>query len=309
MTGQASSTSRSLPFHLKTLWLISRSDVAPVLVPHCIAGLANLQSGWVLGSNQPAADVTQLIIRLGCMAIWIWLNLLSLDLANQRLDESVEEDSINKPWRPIPAGRLSQNEARHLQMLVIPATLGFSYFAGGLQESYVMIALNWIYNDLGAANENFWLRNLMNALGFMDFIVGASVVAGGPGAVLSHSGWLWVAMMGGCIFTTISLQDLYDQEGDSLRDRKTAPLVLGDLTCRVMVSVAVLGWSLATPFYLGFTLPKLAILMLLSMTIVGRTFAFRSAASDRRTFKIWCLWIVVLYALPALPDLPTGLIL
>lgn len=301
MAQQILKPSRPLAFHLKTLWLISHSDVAPVLLPHCIAGLANLQSGWALQSVPPI-DRIQFLIHLLSMAAWIWLNLLSLDLANQRLDESVQEDAVNKPWRPIPAGRLSQKEARYFQMILIPVTLGFSYLVGGLQESFVMVTLNWIYNDLGAANENFWLRNIMNALGFMDFIVGASVVAGGPGSVLSRSGWIWVAIMGGCIFTTISLQDLYDQDGDSIRGRKTAPLVIGDFPCRVMVSVGLMVWSFAAPLYLGITLPKLSALLVLALVIIGRTFAFRSTKDDRCTFKVWCLWVVVLYSLPAMPS-------
>lgn len=235
------------------------------------------------------------------MAGWIWLNLFSLDLANQRLDESIQEDAVNKPWRPIPAGRLSQQKARYLQIIIIPTTLAFSYVVGGLQESFVMMALNWIYNDLGAANENFWLRNLMNALGFMDFIVGATVVIGGPGAALSRSGWVWVSMMGGCIFTTISLQDLYDQDGDSARGRKTAPLVLGDFSCRMMVSAGLMAWSFAAPFYVGVTLPNLGVLVMLALVIISRTFVFRSAICDRCTFKVWCLWIVALYSLPAMP--------
>lgn len=301
MAQQIPSASRPLSFHLKTLWLISHSDVAPVLVPHCIAGLANLRSGWVLQSSSPPADVMQLSVRILSMAGWIWLNLLSLDLANQRLDESIEEDAVNKPWRPIPAGRLTQKKARYLQIIIIPTTLALSYVVGGVQESFVMMALNWIYNDLGAANENFWLRNLINAFGFMDFIVGATVFVAGPGAALSRSGWIWVAIIGGCIFTTISIQDLYDQDGDSTRGRKTAPLVLGDLLCRVMASVGLMMWSFAIPFYLGVTLPKLGALLMLALFIITRMFAFRSAACDRCTFKVWCLWIVVLYSLPAMP--------
>ena len=271
----------------------------PVVIPHCIAGLANFQSSWILQSI--SHDVPSLPARILCMVIWIWLNLFTLDLANQRLDDSVQEDAVNKPWRPIPAGRLTQPKARLLLMLAVPMTLIFTYFAGGWQESLVMMTLNWMYNDLGGANESFWLRNLLNALGFMDFIAGASVVIGGIDSRLSTAGYTWVAMMGGCVFTTISLQDLYDQEGDSARDRKTMPLVLGDWPCRVITATGIVLWTGIVAVYLAVEWCVLSGLLMLAIVIAGRCLVFRSAASDRRTFKMWCLWIVVLYALPAMP--------
>ena len=235
------------------------------------------------------------------MLLWLWLNLLSFDVANQRLDESVEEDAINKPWRPIPAGRLARQEARHILMLVIPLTLCFSGLVGGFQESLIMVTLNWIHNDLQGGDENFCYRNLLNALGFMDFAVGASLVLGGPMASISSEGRIWIAIMGSCVFFTISVQDLYDQAGDEARKRSTAPLVLGDLPCRISVAVCTIVFSLAAPYYLRVSVLAQLGTVLLGLIVSGRTLILRSVASDRYTFKFWwSMWILVLYALPIL---------
>jgi hypothetical protein len=47
--------------------------------------------------------------------------------------------------------------------------------------------LTWVYNDLGAGDENFLLRHINNALGFVSFGAGASQVACGfPGYTLNQ---------------------------------------------------------------------------------------------------------------------------
>lgn len=233
------------------------------------------------------------------MILWLWFNLVSFDLANQRLEDSVQEDTINKPWRPIPAKRLGREEARYLLMLVIAFTLCFSSLVGGLRETLIMVTLNWFHNDLNGGDENFWFRNLLNALAFMNFITGASLILGGPRTVISPAGYVWIAIMGSCVFGTISVQDLGDQAGDEARGRHTAPIVLGDLPCRVSVAVCTMICSCGAPFYLQ--VPALARIgvLLLGLLLSGRTLFLKSVASDKATFRIWwSIWMVVLYALP-----------
>jgi hypothetical protein len=41
-------------------------------------------------------------------------------------------------------------------------------------------------------------------------------------------------------FSTLHMQDMYDQAGDSLRDRRTLPLVVGDSSARWMTIVPML---------------------------------------------------------------------
>jgi 4-hydroxybenzoate polyprenyltransferase len=234
------------------------------------------------------------------MILWIWLNLFTLGLANQRLDRSIQEDHVNKPWRPIPANRLTAADAQTVLSVAVPATLGASIFLGGAQESLWMASLNWIYNDLGAANGHFAVRNFFNALGLSFFSVGATRVLQGSEATISPAGSLWTAVMGCCIFTTISLQDLYDLEGDLARGRRTAPIVLGSMCTRVVTAVIVLGWSVIVPAYLQGSGYVHSITLALGPFIAIRTIRFRSVEDDKITFKAWCLWMTVMYALPLL---------
>lgn len=50
--------------------------------------------------------------------------------------------------------------------------------------------LTWMYNDLGAAEETFLVRNISNALGFICFEAGAAQVACGP-LDMTACYWAW----------------------------------------------------------------------------------------------------------------------
>ena len=296
---QMTAFSRSISFNLKTLWLFTYSDLTPVIVPHSIAGFANLCSGLVLRFDNTAEDTSRILLRAACMVLWLWLNLLSFNVGNQRLDDSIEEDAINKAWRPLPAKRLDRRQARHLLIAVISLTLCFSCFVGGLQESLVLMVLNWIHNDLGGGDENFWVRDILNALGFICFSSGTSLVLGGPIAKISLAGQIWVTIMGSCVFFTIPVQDLYDQPGDKARNRRTAPLVLGDLLCRIRIAICVIVYSAWAPFYLQVPLHTHIAVFLLGLVVSGRTMILRSIAADKSTFKHWwSAWMIALYGLP-----------
>ena len=100
--------------------------------------------------------------------------------------------------------------------------------------------------------------------------------------------------------TTMQIQDLYDQEGDKLRGRTTVPLVFGDMNARYSIAVPVTVWSIIAPEFwqldiLGFILPitvgAIVVMRLLDMSR-------RGVGDDKRTFKLWNVWMVSLYLLP-----------
>ncbi|KUL81464.1 hypothetical protein ZTR_09033 [Talaromyces verruculosus] len=276
-------------------------DMASVLIPQGIAAMANVLSGWVvLEPRENHATLTSVAHRAPHMILWIWLNLFTLGLANQRLERSIQEGRVNKPWRPIPANRLTAGDAQRVLSVAIPVTLGASIFLGDVQESLWMASLNWLYNDLGAANGRFAVRNLFSALELSCFSVGATRVLQGCGAAVSPAGYVWTALVGCCIFTTISLQDLYDLEGDLVRGRRTAPIVLGPMWTRVVTALMVLGWSIIVLAYVQGTGYVYSITLALGHFIAIRIIQFRSVEDDKITFKAWCLWMTVMYVLPLL---------
>ena len=113
------------------------------------------------------------------MLAWYWLNLLVLNLANQRSPDSVTEDSLNKPWRPIPAGYITPIQMRQLLLTALPIILIINHFLGASRETSLLFGLTWIYNDLQGGNNSFVQRNMIISLAFGLYYGGSLRVACG----------------------------------------------------------------------------------------------------------------------------------
>lgn len=167
---------------------------------------------------------------------WNWLNLLPLAISNQYPKESTEEDRENKPWRPIPAGRVTMQETQYLMFVGYAVAILSSLILGGTAECVALILEGWIYNELEGANKSCLARNFPNVTGYMTFASGAVRVAcTHSGTELHPRSSLWFMLLGGVILTTIQFKGSYDQNGDSIRGRRTMPLVLGDGLSRLTI--------------------------------------------------------------------------
>ncbi|KAE8444093.1 hypothetical protein EG329_000875 [Mollisiaceae sp. DMI_Dod_QoI] len=290
---------RGLSYHLKTVYLVTKSDVKTTILPATTFAFTAVFSG-LLTTESTSGSGTVLSGLLKSI-LWTWMNLWIFNLANQRLEKSILEDSINKPWRAIPSGRLSPEEARRLLLLSIPVVFLSTFYLGGRNECMLLMVLTWIYNDLGAAEEHFFFRHVANALGFTSFGAGAAQVA--SAGSLNMTTYYWLAVIAAAITFTIQFQDMEDQEGDRMRDRKTLPIVLGDATARHLNAVTIVVFSLAAPAFWQLTLLGYLFPTLLGLFIAVRTLAHRDLASDKQTFKLWCLWLMLLYLLPLAKNL------
>ncbi|KAM0798130.1 UbiA prenyltransferase family-domain-containing protein [Usnea florida] len=285
-------------YNVHTIWLVTRNDLKSIVFPETAFGICSALSGPMITSNN-SPDVDSILNRIPLVLLWTWINVLIFDLANQRLPNSIVEDSINKPWRPIPSGRLSPCEARRLLLAVVPVAILVTFYTGGMEETIFMNTLEYMYNDLGGADENFVVRNLINAAGFICYSAGATRVASGHGQhSLNQKAYHWLAIIGAIVFSTLQMQDMADQEGDRARDRRTLPLVLGDWTARWTISMPVILWSFICPAFWEVHLYCWILPVFLGSVVAYRALVFRDAVSDKKTWIIWNLWITSLYLLP-----------
>lgn len=159
--------------------------------------------------------------------------------------------------------------------------------------------LTWVYNDLGAGDDNFLVRHINNALGFVSFGAGATQVACGYGEhTLNAQAYLWLSVIAAVITFTIQFQDMEDQEGDSLRSRKTLPIVLGDLPTRFLNAFIILVFSSLVPLFWDMHLFGYLVPVGFGVVIAGRSLLLRSLGDDKQTFRLWCIWLTSLYCLP-----------
>jgi 4-hydroxybenzoate polyprenyltransferase len=247
-------------------------------------------------------DFFTFVSHLPYILIWTWINLLAFTVNNQRSTSSVKEDKLNKPWRPIPCGRLTPENARILGTYAYVLAQAASVFAGGgLAQSSLLWVLGYIYNDRGGAESGFVIRNLLNAAGFASFASGALEVATGGKTVLNNGRMMtWLAVIAAVVVTTVHSQDMYDQAGDAAVGRRTVPLVIGDKPARWSIAITVTTWSYVCPLFWSTSLLGYIISGALGVWVTQRSLRKTSVSDDRSTFRIYNAWLMSIYSLPLL---------
>lgn len=283
---------------LYTIYLFTYSDFKTIFIPTLVFGAAGSLSPSLV-TRHSSYRPRHLLYRVPLIAFWIWINLLPFTIDNQRQTDSMREDAINKPWRPLPSKRLTSQQARYMMLALYPVSIVASAYIGGLRSCIALVVLGYCYNDLRAADVSCILRNLINAGGYLSFILGAMDVANSDyNASYTPKARQWFLLLGAVVFSTVHSQDFPDQEGDRARGRKTVPLVLGAKVSSYLTAGAVMSWSVLIPWFwksglLGRLFPGV-----LGGMVGWRLFKYRTVNDHKLTFKIWNAWIVSLYLLP-----------
>lgn len=285
-------------YTLYSIWLFTYSDLKTIVGPKTAFGMLTALRATVFG--MPGKPLVSILARLPLVALWTWINLLPFAIDNQRQPEAIEEDRLNKPWRPMPSNRMSPSQAKYLMVVLYPLAVLYSFYFGGVRQSLALILLGLWYNDLGGADNSPVVRNLINAFGFICYSAGATEVAYGSTISVCFDSKLtqWLCIIGVIVFSTVHLQDMYDQEGDSIRGRLSVPLVIGDCQSRWTIAISMVAWSFIIPWFWAASIATSVLPFLLSWTIVLRVLRKTSVKDDKSTFRLWNLWLVTLYSLP-----------
>jgi len=280
------------------LFLFTKSDFKTVIFPQSVFALA---FGLSLSQTGKVAYIPREILkwRLLSMLLWVWIHLLVENISNQRLPKSVLEDVASKPWRPIPAGRLTPNEAQNLLRSTVPLAMGTSHLLGNFDASVTLMVFVWLYNDLGGDGAGPRQRNALNAAGLSCFGWGAIQALLGGDCPLSDFIYKWLMLLAAVITTTVHAQDFPDVDGDGASGRKTMPLIYGQAWSRYGLAVLVLFRSVVCPaFWHVSSLAIWAMMLLIGGAIATLTTFVWDPFYDRTVWKLWCLWMSVLYVLP-----------
>jgi 4-hydroxybenzoate polyprenyltransferase len=109
-------------------------------------------------------------LHFGLCAAWIYLHGLFLCIANQC--SSAEEDVINKPFRPLPSGLISRQEAIGFLLGLIPVCIGASLSLGAsgasaalmaASVSYCFLKLDYHWLTKNASNVAIWFPSYLGA--------------------------------------------------------------------------------------------------------------------------------------------------
>lgn len=284
------------------VWGFTESDFGTFVIPDMAFGLLGaLASATLVDGDRSSSFET--LLRIPALLIYNWSNLVVFDLANQRGADSVAEDKINKPWRPIPMGKITIEQTRRAMIVAVPLSLALNWYQGVWTEGLLIHVTTWMYNDLGGGDE-FLVRDALAATGYAMFNSGSLKIAGcreptgPPGCGLNARGLAWTAIISGIIFTTMQIQDLKDVEGDRGRGRKTVVLHVGERFSRWSIALCVLAWSCICVYFWGAEVASSTVVASLAAIIAWRVVGVRNQPADRITWQLWCLWLISLYLLP-----------
>ncbi|KAG2033246.1 UbiA prenyltransferase family [Suillus americanus] len=273
MLSQALESGRRISGHIMTLFLFTKSDLLTVLIPITLSTLA----------AAPHPNVT----RIPDMIVWMWLHLLKHDIYNQMQDP--EEDQTNKPHRPLPAGRITAQNAADVRWLLVPVCLMFSamYGSTALACSVCLEALSIWYNEFGG--DKTWLsKNLLTAITYTILELGATVVIGtwAPGSSIDKIGAHGITFSSVVFATTLHAQDFKDEEGDRLTGRRTL-VTLFPTFARISMMVGVPLWSLCLSRLWKLD-PTCSVAFITYGTIVGARFVvYRTASAHKQSCKLY----------------------
>ncbi|KAI0190474.1 hypothetical protein EV127DRAFT_495178 [Xylaria flabelliformis] len=287
----------SIAYHAYTVYLFSRDNIKDIICMGFLFGSLNASVAPKF-SMGPALSTEQILLVAPKMLLWSWSNLFIFNLHNQRHVEGIAEDALNKPWRPIPAGRISTMQTTRLMYLMYPVILGISLKYGGLGPCLAEALFCLWYNEWGGASRPF-TKNLQNGLGFACFFAGPLEVATGH-SVFSGRGTaaVWLAILTAAVTTTVHMQDFRDMDGDRAVDRWTVPLAIGDFPARAIVALGIMFWTIAASFFWKATVVGSWAAWLAGGAVVLNLFRDRSRTGDAFTWKMWPAWVLGLFLLP-----------
>lgn len=270
-----------LRYHAKTVLLFTISDLKTIFIPVSLFACA----------TAPLHSASRLLLGL----LWIWMHQFMCNVSNQAHGEA--EDAVNKPWRPLPAGRITQAQAVVLRWVVVSLCTWCSamYGPGVVLSSMGLFVTTYLYDEMGLAGHHIG-KNLCNIAGYTTFEIGATKTMGASSGMDTVS-TAAVCISGALIFTTIQAQDFADVEGDRLLGRVTFPIYAPEFS-RACTLVALVGWSLALSWYWSIGCLCTASLVTLGTFIGFRYYTRRSAADDKSSYLFYNVWLMAVHILP-----------
>ncbi|THU85806.1 hypothetical protein K435DRAFT_805602 [Dendrothele bispora CBS 962.96] len=213
--------------------------------------------------------------------VWIWLYLLQFCTANQVF--SGDEDAMNKPYRPIPAGLISVRNTWILRWTLVPICFALSWCLDVTLAGLSLTVSFILYNELGL-HAYFYSKNILNAIGIVSWNVGAAQILhkNNLNPHMRIATFLNIML----IFTTIHVQDFRDEAGDRKLGRITFPVVF-PVWSRRITSALLLAWTveLTTMWRLNYLL-AISFVVLGSYT-AGRILTDKSEAASKVSLRLY----------------------
>lgn len=292
---------RQLPkvlcYHMYTFYLTISNNLWDIVIGGFLYGVINSCAAprFMMG---PVLSWSQILSATPAMLLWSFSNIFMFCLHNQRQPGNIEEDKLNKPWRPIASGRLTSDQALRLLYFMHPFCFVIAIYIGGFVPYAVLTFFHVWYNEFGGA-ANGVVKNIFNGIGIGCFFAGPLEVATGYSVFSGKAeGAIWVGILMATFGATSHVQDFRDMQGDRAANRSTIPLVVGEMTARVLAIAAVGFWTeVACQFWSAGWLQR-ALPYATGAVLVANLLLDRTHDGDVRAWRLWSVWVLSLFLLP-----------
>ena len=178
----------------------------------------------------------------------------------------IDIDRINRPLRPLPAGRLSPNAARRQSLLLALAGGALAFWLSPWHGLIALaVAALLAFYSLALKNSLLWGNVLVAFVGAIAFPYGA-LAAGGLGRSWIPALFAFLFHLGREI-----VKDIEDVAGDQIRGERTLPLCWGRVQAGVLaafVYLVLVGFTWM-PFFMGLYGALYALALLPVHALVG----------------------------------------
>ncbi|MFY0581414.1 UbiA family prenyltransferase [Cystobacter fuscus] len=263
-------------------------DLSAAVIPALLFMIAAVRA------SEPTEPLLAMLAALARGLPYFSLYVYSFCLSNQIA--GVEEDRVNKPDRPIPAGLVSIEGAKlrwRVVMVLFPAVAfglgGFELLAWAVARQIISV----LHNFLGWSQHWFTKNPILMGLGVVAMLAPAWRMI----TDFSPLVWRWILLIALAVGVSISVQDLRDIEGDRLRGRKTLPLSIGETPARLLLSALCLLLPVATGLLLRGDAGTAPVALLFDLIVTGlcvaiavRLLVLRTPSADHKTYMLWTYW-------------------
>jgi 4-hydroxybenzoate polyprenyltransferase len=172
------------------------------------------------------------------------------------------------------------------------------WFYNVFYETLVLLAMQFVYNDLRWCDGHWLIRNALISIGYGLYSAISILIIIGPGNTLNTKGIQWIFIIVLVMLSTQHICDIKDVAGDRLKGRQTVPIIFGDHYCRKSIELSVYACSIICLAFFDSAFWSSAMTMSMARMIAYRLMNFRSLGDDKLTWKLWALWTVNLFVLP-----------
>ena len=279
-------------FEVWLSWRFIRTDIWTTVSP-----LTLFSFGLNVATNQPPSLIIANTI-IACSYFFLFIYVFEI---NSQIF-GVEEDRINKPERPLPAGVITLKQGKKRAVIISASFIAYAFLLNVELWALLWFGLVWLYSYTGCSR-HWLLKCLFVSIGTLTQLSAAAIISGVPLLDI----WVWLLSIFIMVTLLIGVQDFRDVEGDRRVGRVTLPIRVSVRRARLSIAQACLVCILIAHFTIfnrppgtplsmasqGFELTSAALLLWIFIRMFRRK---PSRDHDHLSYRLLEYWFTVICA-------------